>query len=99
MRAIVLEKLGGLDTWSKDIAKPEPKGRHVVIEIKAFGINYAEMHMRRGEWAEAVRVSGIECVGLVISCPGGESFRLVRNSESAMAPATTGVQGLQRGRR
>jgi NADPH:quinone reductase-like Zn-dependent oxidoreductase len=30
------------------------------------------MHMRRGEWAEAAAVSGIECVGLVKSCPGGE---------------------------
>jgi NADPH:quinone reductase len=30
------------------------------------------MHMRRGEWAEAAKVSGIECVGLVKSCPGGE---------------------------
>ena len=45
---------------------------HVVIEIKAFGINHAEMHMRRGEWAEAAKVIGIECVGLVKSCPGGE---------------------------
>src|SRR5262249_34282211 len=33
---------------------------------------YAEMHMRRGEWAEAAQVIGIECVGLVHSCPGGE---------------------------
>jgi D-arabinose 1-dehydrogenase-like Zn-dependent alcohol dehydrogenase len=53
----------------------------VVIEIKAFGINHAEMHMHRGEWAEAAPVSGIECVGLVKSCPGGASFRLVRNSK------------------
>jgi NADPH:quinone reductase-like Zn-dependent oxidoreductase len=30
------------------------------------------MHMRRGEWAEAAEVSGIEGVGLVKSCPGGE---------------------------
>src|SRR5499433_512132 len=28
--------------------------------------------MRRGEWAEAAPVSGIECVGLVKSSPGGE---------------------------
>src|SRR5262249_32816675 len=28
--------------------------------------------MRRGEWAEAAPISGIECVGLVKSCPGGE---------------------------
>ena len=73
MRAIVLEKFGGLDSLVyKDIPEPEPKAGHVVIEIKAFGINHAEMHMRRGEWAEAAPVSGIECVGLVNSCPGGE---------------------------
>jgi NADPH:quinone reductase len=73
MRAIVLEKFGGLDSLViKEIADPEPKPGHVVIQVKAFGINYAEMHMRRGEWAEAAEVIGIECVGIVKSCPGGE---------------------------
>jgi NADPH:quinone reductase len=73
MRAIVLEKFGGLDSLVyKEIPDPEPKAGHVVIEIKAFGLNHAEMHMRRGEWAEAAKVIGIECVGLVKSCPGGE---------------------------
>jgi NADPH:quinone reductase-like Zn-dependent oxidoreductase len=73
MRAIVLEKFGGLDSLVyKDIPEPEPKAGHVVIEIKAFGLNHAELHMRRGEWAEAAPVSGIECVGIVKSCPGGE---------------------------
>ena len=73
MRAIVIEKFGGLDSLVyKEIPEPEPKAGHVVIQIKAFGINHAEMHMRRGEWAEAAEVSGIECVGLVKSCPGGE---------------------------
>jgi NADPH:quinone reductase len=73
MRAIVLEKFGGVDSLVyKDIPDPEPKAGHVVIEIKAFGLNHAELHMRRGEWAEAAPVSGIECVGLVKSCPGGE---------------------------
>jgi NADPH:quinone reductase-like Zn-dependent oxidoreductase len=76
MRAIVLEKFGSLDSLVyKDIPEPEPKAGHVVIQIKAFGINHAEMHMRRGERAEAAPVSGIECVGLVKSCPGGE-FRV-----------------------
>ncbi len=73
MRAIVLEKFGGLDSLVyTDLPEPEPMAGHVVIEIKAFGINHAEMHMRRGEWAEAAQVIGIECVGLVKSCPGGE---------------------------
>lgn len=73
MRAIVLEKFGGLDSLVyRDLPKPEPKAGQVLIEIKAFGINHAEMHMRRGEWAEAAKVIGIECVGIVTACPGGE---------------------------
>ena len=73
MRAIVLEKFGGLDSYAYlDIPKPQPKPGEVVIAVKGFGINHAEMHMRRGEWAEAAEVSGIECVGIVDSCPTGE---------------------------
>jgi NADPH2:quinone reductase len=73
MRAIVIEKFGGPDGLVyRDLPEPEPAAGHVVIEVKAFGINHAEMHMRRGEWAEAAPVSGIECVGLVKAAPGGE---------------------------
>jgi NADPH:quinone reductase len=73
MRAIILEKFGGLDSLVyTDLPTPEPKTGQVLIEIKAFGLNHAEMHMRRGEWAEAAKVIGIECVGIVKACPGGE---------------------------
>jgi NADPH2:quinone reductase len=73
MRAIVIESFGGPDSLVyRDLPEPEPIAGHVVIEVKAFGINHAEMHMRRVEWAEAAEVSGIECVGLVKACPGGE---------------------------
>src|SRR5246500_4380421 len=73
MRAIVLEKFGGPDSLVyKDIPEPEPMAGHVVIQIKAFGLNHAEMHMRRGEWAEAAPISGIEVVGIRQSCPGRE---------------------------
>lgn len=73
MRAIILDGFGGLDALTyTDIPKPLPKHGEVVIRVKGFGINHAEMHMRRGEWAEAAEVSGIECVGIVDACPGGE---------------------------
>ena len=73
MRAIVRDGFGGVEHLViKEIPDPEPKPGHAVIEVKAFGINHAEMHMRKGEWAEAAPVSGIECVGIVKSCPGGE---------------------------
>src|ERR1700752_2710430 len=73
MRAIILKGFGGLNSLVyTDIPKPLPKPGEVVIEVKGLGINHAELHMRRGEWAEAAEVSGIECVGVVDSCPGGE---------------------------
>src|SRR5260370_28877278 len=73
MSAIVLDHFGGLDSLViKEIPEPEPEPGKVVIQVKAFGINHAEMHMRRGEWAEAAPVGGLECVGRVKSCPGGE---------------------------
>jgi NADPH:quinone reductase len=73
MRAILRAGFGGPEQLViREIPKPEPKSGHVVIEVKAFGINHAEMHMRKGDWAEIADVSGIECVGVVESCPGGE---------------------------
>ena len=73
MRGIVIEKFGGPECLVyTDLPKPEPMVGQVVIKEKAFAINHAEMHMRRGEWAEAAKVSGIECVGLVEASPGGE---------------------------
>src|SRR5947208_10460042 len=73
MRAIILTGFGGLDCLEyAELPKPLPKHGEVVIKVKGFGLNHAEMHMRRGEWAEAAEVSGIECVGIVDACPGGE---------------------------
>jgi NADPH:quinone reductase len=73
MRAILRKQFGGPDVLEiREMPEPEPKAGHAVIEVKAFGLNHAELHMRRGEWAEIADVSGIECVGIVKSCPGGE---------------------------
>jgi NADPH:quinone reductase-like Zn-dependent oxidoreductase len=73
MRAILRTGFGGPDVLViRDIPEPEPKDGHAVIQVKAFGLNHAELHMRQGKWAEIAEVSGIECVGVVKSCPGGE---------------------------
>ena len=73
MRAIVIERPGGVDSLVfKDVPRPQPEEGKVLIEVHAFGVNHAEIHMRKGEWAESVPISGIECVGVVKACPGGE---------------------------
>lgn len=73
MRAIVRECFGGPDCLVvKNVPETRTEAGHVVIQVKAFGINHVEIHMRKGEWAEADEISGIERVGIVKSCPGGE---------------------------
>ena len=74
MRAIVIPHLGcsPAELQITDHSVPTPSPGHAIIAIKAFGINHAEMHMRRGEWPEATPISGIECVGTIDSCPSAE---------------------------
>lgn len=54
------------------VPRPTPTHGKALVRIHAFGINHAEIHMRRREWTGSVPISGIECVGVVEECPGGE---------------------------
>lgn len=73
MKAIFLSNPGKPSTYVfKDIPIPDSLPGQAVIQVKAFGINHAEVHMRKGEWSEIHEISGIECVGIVHSCPGNE---------------------------
>ena len=72
MRAIVIKQFGDADVLSiEERPDPKPQSGHVLIEVKAFGINHAETHMRKGEWPEATEISGIECAGVVKADPDG----------------------------
>jgi NADPH2:quinone reductase len=73
MKAIVVEAFGPPSHLViKDVPKPVPQPGFTLIRIKAFGLNHAEMHMRRGEWVESMSIIGIECVGIIEACPNGE---------------------------
>jgi NADPH:quinone reductase-like Zn-dependent oxidoreductase len=72
MRAIIRKSFGAPDVLTvQNLPDPELEPGHVLVEVKAFGINHAETHMRRGDWPEAAPVSGIECVGVVRACADG----------------------------
>jgi len=70
MKAIVLDGFGPPSSLViRDVPKPVPQPGQVLIRIKAFGLNRAELYMRRGEWAESMPIIGIECIGIVEACP------------------------------
>lgn len=73
MEAIVITKFGGPEVLEHQfVQKPKPRNGFVLIKVKSFGVNHAEMHMRKGEWDEWNPISGLECVGVVEACEGGE---------------------------
>jgi len=66
MRAIVLTQPGGPEVLAvHEYPMPRAGDGHVVVKVRAFGLNRAETYMRRGVWPTAARVLGIECVGEV----------------------------------
>jgi NADPH2:quinone reductase len=70
MRAIVITHYGGPEVLAvKERPAPKPKPGHVVIEVKAFGLNQAEIYFRKGICGDVAEISGIECVGLVRADP------------------------------
>jgi NADPH2:quinone reductase len=73
MTAIFLSTPGKPSTYFfKDTPIPEALPGHAVIQVKTFGFNHAEVHMRKGEWPQIHEISGIECVGIIHSCAGNE---------------------------
>lgn len=73
MDAIVITKFGNPEVLEHlRVPKPVPRNGEVLVRVKAFGLNHAEMHMRKGEWDQWNPITGLECVGIVESCPGGE---------------------------
>jgi NADPH:quinone reductase-like Zn-dependent oxidoreductase len=72
MRAIVIKQYGGAEVLAiEHRPAPDPKPDHVVIEVKAFGLNHAEIYFRKGAWGDVAEISGIECVGVVKADPDG----------------------------
>jgi NADPH:quinone reductase-like Zn-dependent oxidoreductase len=72
MRAIVITEPGGPEVLQiQEVVDPVPGDKEVLIAVKAFGVNHAETHMRKGEWPEATPISGIEAVGTVVTDPSG----------------------------
>lgn len=72
MRATVITTSGGPEVLQiQDVPDPVPGEGEILIRVRAFGVNHAETHMRKGEWPEATPISGIEAVGTVASDPSG----------------------------
>ncbi len=76
MKAYLVSQPGSPNVLEpQNLPDPIPEKGKALIKIKAFGLNRAEAVTRMGGSFDAVKfpkVIGIECVGEVMECPGGE---------------------------
>ncbi|OKL57669.1 hypothetical protein UA08_06945 [Talaromyces atroroseus] len=76
MRAIVAHEKGGPEVLKlhQNYPRPVPKAGEVLIRVKAFGLNRAEMFTRQGHSPGVVfpRILGIEATGIVEEAPSNE---------------------------
>lgn len=72
MKAIMRKQFGGPEVLEVvDLAEPDLAPASVMIDVRAFGLNRAELYMRSGQWGDVAAISGIECVGSVLADPSG----------------------------
>jgi len=70
MKAYAFKTHGGPEQLQLiEIDRPTASKDEVLIKIHARGINRAEIYMRNGEWGDVPNISGIECVGEIITDP------------------------------
>lgn len=73
MKAMIRKQYGAPEVLEMaEMAAPEAAPGSVLIAVRAFGLNRAELYMRSGKWGEVAPVSGIECVGTVLADPSGQ---------------------------
>ena len=75
MKAVVIHTPGPPDVLKLETRPiPTPAPGSVLINIKAFGLNRSELFTRQGHSPNVKfpRILGIECCGIVASCPSGE---------------------------
>lgn len=87
MKAYVIHEPGSIEALQfEEIPTPKVKPGWVLLRVKAFGLNRAEIMTRQGHSGEAVpwpRVIGIECVGEVAD-PGDSGLQVGQKVATAM---------------
>lgn len=88
MKAVVIYEAGGPEVLEvEERPSPRPMAGQVLIDVKAFRVNRAEMFTRQVHSpVDFPRVLGIEAVGIVEEAPGNEFAE-----GAVVAPAMGGI--------
>jgi NADPH2:quinone reductase len=100
LRAILLRETGGPERLElADVPDPEPRDGEVVVRVRASGINFLDVLVRRGEYAQQPElpvIPGTEIAGdvdgrRVIALPSAGYAELVVAREDSLVPLPDGA--------
>jgi len=92
MKAIELTQYGGFDSLRViDAQKPKPSANEVLIEVKAAGVNFAELELTKGRYKIPKTlpfIMGFEASGVVVEV--GSKVQGVRVGDRVTSPVSSG---------
>jgi NADPH:quinone reductase-like Zn-dependent oxidoreductase len=92
MQAIELSKYGGFDSLRViDTERPEPAANEILIEVKAAGVNFAELELTKGKYKIPKTppfIMGFEAAGVVVEI--GSQVRHVRVGDRVTSLVSSG---------
>jgi NADPH2:quinone reductase len=100
LKAILLRETGGPDRLElTDVPDPEPRDGEVVVRVRAAGINFLDLLVRKGQYAqqpELPMIPGTEIAGevdgrRVIALPDAAYAELVVAREDSLVPLPDGA--------
>jgi NADPH:quinone reductase len=100
LRAILLRETGGPEQLElADVPEPEPRDGEVVVRVRAAGINFLDLLVRKGQYAqqpELPMVPGVEVAGevdgrRVIALPDAGYAELAVAREDSLVPLPDGA--------
>jgi NADPH2:quinone reductase len=88
MKAVIISKPGGPEVlhW-QDYSTPQPASEEVLIEVKAAGLNRADVSQRKGNYppppGASATIPGLEVAGIIVEC--GENVTLWKPGDKVCA--------------
>ncbi len=93
MRAIRFHRVGGADTLVlEEVEEPKLRAGSVRIAVRASGVNFADVHFRKGEYFQKPvfpQIPGLEASGVIEAV--GDGVTNFREGDRVMAFATEGA--------
>jgi len=88
MKAVQFHRVGGPEVLAlEDVADPAPAAGEVLVRVRAAGVNYADVHFRKGEYFVKPRfpdVPGMEAAGVVEAVGAGVTVAKVGDRVMAL---------------